>query len=88
MSDNSDLLPINNTQLTTHQLKILNLNCSLQSDAKKASFLALVNEHNSDVICGSESHLDQSFYTSEIFPDTYNVFRKDQTLGGGGVFCA
>ena len=87
MSDNSDLLPINNTQLTTHQLKILNLNCcSLRSDAKKASFLALVNEHNSNVICGSESHLDQSFYTSEIFPDTYNVFRKDRTLGGARVF--
>jgi len=45
-----------------------------------------VNEHNPDVICGSESHLDQSFYSSEIFPDSYNVFRKDRTLGGGGVF--
>ena len=65
-----------------HQLKILNLNCcSLRSDAKKASFLALVNERNPDIICGSESHLDQSFYTSEIFPDTYNVFREDRTLG-------
>jgi len=58
----------------------------LRSDAKKASFLALVSEHDPDVICGTESHLDQSFYTSEIFPDAYDVFRKDRTLGGGGVF--
>ena len=47
---------------------------------------ALVDEYNPDVICGCESHLDQSFYTSEIFPDTYNVFRKDHTMGGGRVF--
>ena len=45
-----------------------------------------MSEHNPDVICGTESHLDQSFYTSEIFPTTYNVFRKDRTLGGGEVF--
>ena len=38
------------------------------------------------MICGSESHLNQSSYTSEIFPDTYNVFRKDRTMGGGEVF--
>ena len=53
---------------------------------QKGEFLALVDEHNPDVICGCKSHLDQSFYTSEIFPDTYNVFRKDFTMGGEGVF--
>ena len=53
---------------------------------QKAAFLALIDEHNPDVICGCESHLDQSFYASEIFPDIYNVFRKDCTMGGGGVF--
>ena len=58
----------------------------MRSDAKKVRFLALVNEHNPYVICGSESHLDQSFYPSKVFPDTYNVFRKDHTMGGGGVF--
>ena len=49
-------------------------------------FLALVDENNPNVIGGSESHLDQSFFTPEIFPDYYNVFRKDHTMGGGGVF--
>ena len=53
---------------------------------QKAEFLALVDEHNPDVICGYESHLDWSFYTSEIFPDIYNMFRKDRTMGGGGIF--
>ena len=86
LKDSTRFVPINNALLAT-QLRILNLNCcSLRSDAKKASFLALVSEHNPDVICGTESHLDQSFYASEIFPDEYDVFRKDRALGGGGVF--
>ena len=63
------------------------LNLSFFLYHRKASFLALVNEHNPDIMCGSESHLDQSFYTSEIFPDAYNVFRKDRTLGGGVFLC-
>ena len=86
LKDSLGFLPNNSTLLAT-QLRILNLNCcNLRSDAKKASFLALVSEHSPDVICGTEFHLDQSFYTSEIFPDVYDVFRKDRTLGGGGVF--
>ena len=65
-------------------LTFLSLNrCSLRSSTKKASFLALINEHNPD---GCESHLDQSYHTPEIFPHTYNVYRKDHTEGGGGVF--
>ena len=33
-----------------------------------------------------ESHLDETFNSSEILPSTYNIFRRDRTLGGGGVF--
>ena len=55
------------TQTSNSKLKFLSLNCcSLRSNTKKAMFLALVDEHNPDVIEGSESHLDQSFFTSEI----------------------
>ena len=43
---------------------------------QKARFLSLVDEYNSDVARGCKSHLDPSFYTSEIFLDTYSVFRK------------
>ena len=39
-----------------------------------------------DVVCVTESHHDNSFYTPEIFPDESNIFRKDRTMGGGGVF--
>ena len=88
--ENTDILitpDVHATQTSDFKLKILSLNCcSLRSDTKKAMFLALVDEHNPDVIGGSESHLDQSFFTPEIFPDYYNVFRKDRTMGGGGVF--
>ena len=42
--------------------------------------------NEADIIIGSESHLDQSFLSSEILPSNYTIFRKDRTLGGGGVF--
>jgi len=48
--------------------------------------LVLLNEHKADIVMGSESHLDETINSSEILPPTYNIFRKDRTLGGGGVF--
>ena len=51
-----------------------------------AQFLALINEQNPDIVCGCESHFDFSYHTAEIFPETYNSFRKDRIVGGGGVF--
>ena len=53
----------------------------LGSNAESYRFFTLVDEYNPDVTCGSESHLDRSFYASEIFPDTYNVFRKNMYHG-------
>ena len=41
-----------------------------------------------DIICGSESHLEQSIPSSEIFPDLFQVLRKDRNRNGGGVFIA
>ena len=48
--------------------------------------MALVDELNPDIICGCESHLIQSYHSSEIFPDSYMVLRKDRIEGAGGVF--
>jgi len=45
-----------------------------------------VDENNPNILCGCESHLDSQYYTAEIFPSTYTVFRKDRVEGGGGVF--
>ena len=68
-------------------LRIINLNCrSIRSLAKRTNLAVLINEYNADIIIGSESHLDQSFLSSEILPSNYTIFRKDRTLGGGGVF--
>ena len=50
--------------------------------------LALIDKSNPDIICGCESHLNQSYYSSEIFPDLYIVIRKDRVEGAGGVFIA
>ena len=35
---------------------------------------------------GTESHLNDSIYSSEIFPKDYSVHRKDRNIHGGGVF--
>jgi len=35
---------------------------------------------------GFESHLDDSYTSSEIFRVGFNIYRKDRTAGGGGVF--
>jgi len=39
-------------------------------------------------IIGKESWLNPSIYTSEVFPPTYNVYRKDRSDGYGRVFIA
>ena len=52
----------------------------------RTNLAVLINEHNADIVIGCESHLDQSFLSSEILPSSYIIFRKDRTLGGGGVF--
>ena len=57
------------------------------------SFLEVLSKHNPDqdlnIILGCESWLTANIASSEIFPNEYNVFRKDrQTKTGGGVFIA
>ena len=37
-------------------------------------------------MCGTESHLDDSFLNSEVFPANYCAYRKDRNIYGGGVF--
>lgn len=70
-------------------LKVLSLNCcSLRSLGKRARFQAMVDEYRPDIILGCESHLDESYTTTEVFPQGYTIIRKDRCLGGGGVFLA
>ena len=70
-------------------LKLMVLNCrSLKSTSKQAEFHVLIDEVKPDIICGTESHLNDSISSNEIFPNGYEIFRKDRDLHGGGVFIA
>ena len=73
---------------STH-LKIVNMNCqSIRS--KLPTFEALLDGENPDIIVGTESWLNDTISTGEIFPPCYNVFRRDRETEqrGGGVFIA
>ena len=39
-----------------------------------------------DIICGTESKLNQNVSNSEVFPKNYVVYRRDRGQLGGGVF--
>ena len=51
--------------------------------SKKASFLQLIWIPH--FISGTESWLNSTVLSSEIFPSEYQVFRSDRTDGYGGV---
>ena len=72
------------------KINLLIVNCqSLKSDRKQHDLLDLIETHKPDVICGQESHIDLStLKTAEVFPNEYNVSRKDRNIHGGGVFVA
>ena len=59
---------------------------SIKSPTKKAEFRALIDLHKPDIVLGCESKLDSTIPTYSVFPSTYDIFRKDWTLHGGGVF--
>jgi len=70
-------------------LNILSLNCrSIRSVSKRNQLVALLDLHDIDIVLGTESHIDQTFLSSEILPKAYKLLRKDRCLGGGGVFIA
>ena len=61
------------------------LNCQ-SLHGKLPQFHSAVDYYNPDSIVGCESWLDSCIHNSEIFQQTYNVYRKDRNLEGGGVF--
>ena len=58
--------------------------CSVYN--KQAELEAFLSTHNIDILLGSESHLENTILNSEIFPNSYNIYRKDRNRHGGGVF--
>ena len=56
---------------------------------KVADIAAIVDQYKPDIILGNESWLYPDIESSEIFPDNYNIYRKDRISDNhGGVFQA
>jgi len=65
------------------KIRTLTVNCrSLMSDKKRIDLHNLIETHKPNIIIGTESHLDSTIASSEIFPDNFqNPYRKDRKLG-------
>ena len=71
------------------KLKVISLNCNgLKGPGKVSEFHSLIELHEPDIILGCKSKLDSSIPSYLVFPDTNEIFRKDRTRFGGGVFVA
>ena len=51
---------------------------------KKADILHLIETETPDIIAGSETWLNSSVSSSEIFPANYNIYRSDRLKGSHG----
>lgn len=72
----------------TEKLKIVNINCQ-SINAKQANFQVLLATEDPDIVVGTESWLNSTIASGEMFPPTFQVFRKDRiTDSHGGVFIA
>ena len=71
-------------------LRIAMLNCqSVKASGKPAQLKNLVSSLQADVEIGSESWLNSSIKSSEVFPDGFNAYRRDRPDGrGAGVVCS
>ncbi|XP_072036924.1 uncharacterized protein [Amphiura filiformis] len=77
------------TKNNSKKLKAMLVNCDgLHWSKRKADFHARVNDLAPDLIFGCESKLSPDMPTYSIFPDNYNIIRKDRDSNGGGVFIA
>jgi len=70
------------SKVTKCKLTCLAVNC--QSIRNKVA-----DQYKPDIILGNESWLSPDIKSSEIFPDNYNIYRKDRISDNhGGVFQA
>jgi hypothetical protein len=55
---------------------------------KKAEIGNLIDSSNLHIIIGKETWLHREICSSEIFPDGFNIYRKDSSDGYGGLLVA
>ena len=70
-------------------MRILVVNCqSIKSPGKKALLQNMIESTQADIVIGTESWLDGSIRSSEVFPSNFRPYRRDRSTGaqGGGVF--
>jgi hypothetical protein len=70
-----------------NKFTILNLNFQGIKN-KKVDTLNITDSYNPDIIIGIETWLNDSVHNSEIFRPNYNIYRRDQRDGFGGVVIA
>ena len=58
--------------------------CSVRN--KQAELELFLDNQDIHLLIGTESHLNDTIFDSEVFPRNYSVFRKDRNIHGGGVF--
>ena len=70
----------------SRKLKVVSVNCqSVKEKTRELGNLILTTDP--DIILGQESWLNDNIFNGEVFPDNYEVIRKDRTTTrGGGVF--
>ena len=72
---------------TGSTLRIVNVN--FQSiKTKQGQLYNMLDSIKPDIICGTETWIDNSIKDSQIFPPGYNIYRNDRNLNGGGVLLA
>lgn len=65
------------------------INCiGVKGTNNKIKFQAPVVQRNPDIIFSCESKLDEGTPTYSVFFEQYEIYRKDRTANGGGIFLA
>jgi hypothetical protein len=70
-------------------LRLLVVNCqSIKTPGKKGQLDNMIQSSQADIIIGTESWLDPSIGSNEVFPSNFKAYRHDRGRGlkGGGVF--
>ena len=79
-----------NSEILDKNHKVINLNLAIANSCsitnKQVELEQFLISHQVDIFLGTESHLDSSVLNAEVFPNHYNVYRKDRNKYGGGVF--